>query len=77
MKEPADGSYYSDSHEEVHPTMSYRLTPGAALAVVLLLGGTAAAEELKSGPQVGQTIPGAFSVLNVTGESAGEKACLV
>src|SRR5262249_18914308 len=33
-------------------------------------------ESIKSGPQPGQTVPGPFHPLNVTGESAGEKACL-
>jgi hypothetical protein len=32
--------------------------------------------ELKSGPQVGATVPGPFQPLNVTGESAGKKSCL-
>jgi hypothetical protein len=32
--------------------------------------------ELKSGPQVGATVPGPFHPLNVTGKSAGQKNCL-
>ena len=44
---------------------------GAALAVVLLAGSALADEPLKSGPQVGQNIPGPFNPLNVTGASAG------
>jgi len=31
---------------------------------------------LKSGPKVGEDVPGPFHPLNVTGESAGKKACL-
>lgn len=33
-------------------------------------------EPVKSGPQVGQDVPGPFHPLNVTGSKAGEKACL-
>lgn len=35
-----------------------------------------AAEEIKSGPEVGKSVS-AFHPLNVTGAAAGEKACLV
>jgi hypothetical protein len=46
-------------------------------ACALLVGGLIyAAEPLKSGPQVGETVPGPFHPLNVTGDKAGEKACL-
>ena len=31
---------------------------------------------VKSGPQVGQDVPGPFEPLNVTGDKAGEKNCL-
>ncbi len=57
--------------------MKYGIPLGVSVAV--LLGGSvlAADEPLKSGPQVGQTIPGPFNPLNVTGPSAGEKACQV
>ena len=37
----------------------------------------ALAADLKSGPQVGENIPGPFHPLNVTGPTAGQKACLV
>jgi hypothetical protein len=37
----------------------------------------AVAADMKSGPQPGDKFPGAFHPLNVTGESKGEKACLV
>jgi hypothetical protein len=44
---------------------------------VLVAGGTAGdGAKLKSGPQVGELLPGAFHPLNVTGEKAGEKHCL-
>ena len=47
----------------------------AAVALVLTnvyAGGTS----VKSGPQVGQEVPGPFHPLNVTGEKAGKKNCL-
>jgi hypothetical protein len=50
---------------------------GAAMAGALLLSNAFADEPLKSGPQEGQTIPGVFHPLNVTGPSAGEKACQI
>jgi hypothetical protein len=56
--------------------MRYRVALGATLAA-LLLGSAFAAEGLKSGPQVGQSIPGPFNPLNVTGGQAGTKACQV
>jgi hypothetical protein len=57
--------------------MLYRYAAGATLAAALLAGGVIAAEALESGPQVGKTIPGAFNPLNVTGDDAGQKRCLV
>jgi hypothetical protein len=52
----------------------------AAVATVLILfvatSGRVAAEELKSGPLVGQEVPGPFHPLNINGEKAGEKNCL-
>jgi hypothetical protein len=47
-----------------------------AAAVMLVLGGAALAADLKSGPQVGEDVPGPFHPLNVNGEDAGKKACL-
>jgi hypothetical protein len=35
-----------------------------------------AADAVKSGPQVGEKVPGPFQPLNVTGPDAGKKACL-
>jgi hypothetical protein len=52
-----------------------RLT--VALLGLALLAGTAwAAENLKSGPQTGQAVPGPFHPLNINGDNAGEKYCL-
>jgi hypothetical protein len=56
--------------------MKYGLFLGASLAVLLASSALAAAP-LKSGPQVGQIIPGPFNPLNVTGDNAGEKVCQV
>jgi hypothetical protein len=47
-----------------------------AAAFVMVLGGAAGAADLKSGPQVGEDVPGPFHPLNVNGEDAGKKACL-
>jgi hypothetical protein len=44
--------------------------------VAVVLGVGVAGEVLKSGPQVGQAVPGPFHPLNVTGAFAGEKHCL-
>jgi hypothetical protein len=49
---------------------------GVPLAIVLLSGCTLAAGDLKSGPQVGDSIP-AFDPMNVTGPFAGRNRCLV
>ncbi len=57
--------------------MKARYTLGASLAVALLAGSLIAAEGLKSGPQPGQSLPGPFHPLNVTGSAKGQKACLV
>ena len=57
--------------------MKHRYAAGAfALAALVLATGTAG-EALKSGPQEGKSIPGAFHPLNVTGGQAGKKHCLV
>ena len=47
-----------------------------AAAVVAALGGVVVAAELKSGPQMGDKVPGPFHPYNVTGEDAGRPACL-
>ena len=60
--------------------MTYRVTAGTSLALVplvLLLSSATAADGLKSGPQVGDAVPSPFNPLNVTGQFAGKKQCLV
>ena len=57
--------------------MTYRVTAGASLALVLLLGSGRTDDALKSGPQVGDAVPSPFQPLNVTGKFAGKKQCLV
>ena len=57
--------------------MKYRLFPGASLAAVLLFCSAGLAAELKSGPQVDETLPGPFHPLNINGPRAGMKFCQV
>jgi len=54
------------------------LTVHAVVAVLAInaLAGAALAEPVRSGPQVGEKIPGPFKPLNVNGPEAGQKACL-
>jgi hypothetical protein len=47
-----------------------------AVMGLVLVGAVAAAENVKSGPQVGKPVPGPFEPFNVTGPNAGEKFCL-
>src|SRR3954471_6328679 len=47
-----------------------------ALTLALSAGVVFAGEGLKSGPQVGQKVPGPFHPLNINGEAAGQKFCL-
>jgi hypothetical protein len=54
----------------------YRMLAATVLGFVVLMTGVYAGGALKSGPQTGQDVPGPFHPLNVTGESAGKKACL-
>jgi hypothetical protein len=54
-----------------------RLSVLAAGVAGLLLATAAGAAELKSGPQPGESIPGPFHPLNVTGSKAGQKHCLI
>jgi hypothetical protein len=56
--------------------MNRRIAAGATLAVALLLGSAVAADALKSGPQPGDPM-GVFDPLNVTGNYAGDRQCLV
>src|SRR5207244_7934717 len=48
-----------------------------AVLAVAAVAGLAVAAELKSGPQTGDKLPGPFHPLNVNGDKAGEKQCLV
>jgi hypothetical protein len=48
----------------------------ALLGLALLTGTAWAAENVKSGPQAGQAVPGPFHPLNINGDNAGEKYCL-
>ena len=57
--------------------MSYRYAFAAFAMAVLAVTGCIAGDGLKSGPQVGDMIPGAFDPMNVTGKWAGEKYCLI
>lgn len=57
--------------------MKHRMVTGVLAAAVLAVAGATAGEGLKSGPQVGDRLPGAFHPLNVTGSKAGNKHCLV
>jgi hypothetical protein len=54
---------------------------GTTLALLVILTGSGdgvrAAGELKSGPEPGQSLPGPFHYLNVTGPHAGNPHCLV
>jgi hypothetical protein len=57
--------------------MLTRLFAGcAAVAALFVVTGVFAEGTVKSGPQVGQEVPGPFHPMNVTGEQAGKKACL-
>jgi hypothetical protein len=48
----------------------------ACAALVAFLGFAFAADVVKSGPQVGDNVPGPFHPLNINGSKAGEKNCL-
>jgi hypothetical protein len=48
---------------------------GAAV-VAAAVAGFALADEITSGPQVGQTVPGQFDALTINGPTAGEECCL-
>jgi hypothetical protein len=49
----------------------------AGVAVLALAVASRAAEPVKSGLQVGESLPGAFHPFNATGAHSGEKHCLV
>jgi hypothetical protein len=48
-----------------------------SLCALLLAGSVASADELKSGPQVGEGINGGFGVQCVNGTCAGKRCCPV
>ena len=54
--------------------LRYAMSAVAALSLAVIVGAQTGA--LKSGPQAGQEVPGAFHPLNVTGAAAGKKNCL-
>ncbi|HKI37979.1 MAG TPA: hypothetical protein VKA46_39360 [Gemmataceae bacterium] len=51
------------------------LVASSALTLVVLTGSVFGAEKLKSGPQVGEKVPGPFEPLNINGEFANQKKC--
>jgi hypothetical protein len=61
--------------------MNHRMVVAAFLALALVCGVALAADAPKSGPQVGQNLPGPFHPLNITNaekpEACGQKNCLV
>jgi hypothetical protein len=56
--------------------MIRRTVLSASVLSLALVLGVAAQDAVKSGPQVGQKVPGPFHPLNINGESAGKKNCL-
>ena len=46
------------------------------VAMLGLAGFAVAQQNLKSGPQIGEDVPGPYHPLNVTGPFAGQKKCL-
>jgi hypothetical protein len=54
-----------------------RLLGFGAFVAVMFGSSFASAADLKSGPQVGEKLPGSFHPLNCTGDHAGEKYCLI
>ncbi len=52
------------------------LFAAAVLGLAVAVGSTLAGGQLKSGPQVGELLPGPFEPFNVTGDKAGQKNCL-
>jgi hypothetical protein len=55
--------------------MIRRIVTSASLTLALA-GAVVAAEALKSGPQVGEDLPGTFKPLNITGPDAGKVTCI-
>jgi hypothetical protein len=56
--------------------LRYSLSALVVAGLALVLTSVYAGGTIKSGPQVGQEVPGPFHPLNVTGEKAGKKNCL-
>jgi hypothetical protein len=56
--------------------MSVRFVSVLVVALGMCMGTALAADDVKSGPQKGDEVPGPFEPLNVTGPTAGKKACL-
>src|SRR5262245_20776913 len=52
------------------------LTATALVVGLFAIVSALVGENLKSCPQVGEKVPGPFEPLNLTGDKAGEKACL-
>jgi hypothetical protein len=55
---------------------SFSLCSVATLGTLLWLAGAGLADSVKSGPQVGDKVPGPYKPYNVTGAEAGKQACL-
>jgi len=47
-----------------------------AALLATVIGYSANAADVKSGPQTGEALPGAFEPFNITGPAAGEESCL-
>jgi hypothetical protein len=58
------------------PTEVKGMFARACLVVAMVTASSFGAQPVKSGPQVGQRVPGAFEPLNITGRDAGKKSCL-
>lgn len=56
--------------------LRYGIFAAVVLGSALLVTGVNAGGAVKSGPKVGEDVPGPFHPLNVTGEAKGKKACL-
>lgn len=56
--------------------LRYGMFAVAILSSAFLVANAQTGAPVKSGPKVGEEVPGPFHPLNVTGESAGKKACL-
>src|SRR6516165_8954852 len=67
---------FASLSQGVRRMSAIRVAAVAFLGLALVAGLAIAGDSVKSGPQVGQKVPGPFHPMNITGESAGEKACL-